>query len=458
MRVDLAFEGVAGQAELVRRGEVSSRELVETALDRVGRLDGELNAFGAVYAERALAEADRADQRRAAGQVRPLLGVPIAVKDEMDIGGEVTSRGTGAVVTRAREDSEIVKRLRAAGAIVVGKTTMPEVGLWPFTESITWGVTRNPWDTDRTPGGSSGGSAAAVAAGIVPAALAADGAGSIRIPAACCNLFGLKPHSGRVPRMPHYADENHWICFGALTHSVADGALMLDVLADGSFPPPQPPPRLRIAVSEAFPAGTRGRLTDETLAALHGTADLLRELGHEVVEADLPVGVRDGLLIVALMFAGIRELVGEFERPQRLEHRTRAMARPGRLVSDGMVERLLAAERRLAERVGRFFADYDVLLTPVMAEPAVPAGIMEGRGATATYLWSSAWVPFNVLWNSTGQPAASVPAGFTSTGLPLAVQLVGRPRAEATLLSLSAQIEEARPWSGRRPELTLPGT
>jgi amidase len=459
MATDLAFTGVAGQAELVRSGEVSSRELVETALDRIGRLDGELNAFGAVYAERALAEADRADQRRAAGQTRPLLGVPIAVKDEMDIGGEVTSRGTGAVVTRARDDSEVVKRLRAAGAIVVGKTTMPEVGLWPFTESITWGVTRNPWDTDRTPGGSSGGSAAAVAAGMVPAALAADGAGSIRIPAACCNLFGLKPHTGRVPRIPHYADDNHWICFGALTHSVADSALMLDVIADGRFPAPAPPPSpLRIAVSDAFPGGTRGRLSAETGAALHGTAELLRELGHEVVEADLPVGVKDGALLVALMLRGIRELVGEFERPQRLERRSRAMARPGNLISDGMLERLLRAERRLAERVGGLFADHDVLLTPVMSEPAVPAGIMEGRGAIATYLWATGWVPFNALWNSTGQPAASVPAGFSATGLPLAVQLVGRPHAEATLLSLSAQLEEARPWSGRRPALTVPGT
>jgi amidase len=455
MADDLAYAGVARQAELVRSGEVSSRELVETTLDRIGRLDGELNAFGAVYAERALAEADRADQRRAAGQTRPLLGVPIAVKDEMAIGGEITSRGTGAIVTRAPGDSEVVKRIRAAGAIVVGKTTMPEVGLWPFTESITWGVTRNPWDTDRTPGGSSGGSAAAVAAGMVPAALAADGAGSIRIPAACCNLFGLKSQSGRVPRTPHY-DDNHWICFGALTSSVADSALMLDVMADDRFGPPVPPPRLRIAVSEAFPAGTRGRLTDETLAALHGTAELLRELGHEVVEADLPVGVRDGLLIVGLMFRGIRELVGEMERPQRLERRTRAMARPGRLISDGTVERLLQAEQRLAERAGRLFADHDVLLTPMMSEPAVPAGIMEGRGALATYLWSTRWVPFNVLWNSTGQPAASVPAGFSAGGLPLAVQLVGRPHDEATLLSLAAQLEEARPWAGRRPP--VPGS
>jgi amidase len=226
---------------------------------------------------------------------------------------------------------------------------------------------------------------------------------------------------------------------------------MLDVLADGTFPPPEPPPRLRIAVSEAFPAGTRGRLTDETTAALHGTADLLRELGHDVVDADLPVGMRDGLLIVGLMFAGIRELVGEMERPQRLERRTRAMARPGKLIPESIVERLLRAEQRLAERVGRLFADHDVLLTPVMSEPAVPAGIMEGRGATATYLWSTSWVPFEALWNSTGQPAASVPAGFSANGLPLAVQIVGRPRDEATLLSLAAQLEEARPWSGRRP-------
>jgi amidase len=365
------FDGVAAQAELVRSGEVSARELVETALARIERLDRELNAFGAVYAERALAEADRADERRSRGETPPLLGVPVAVKDEIDIAGEVTSRGTGAIATKASADAEVVRRLRAAGAIVIGKTTMPEVGLWPFTESITWGVTRNPWDTERTPGGSSGGSAAAVAAGLVPAALAADGAGSIRIPAACCGLFGLKPQSGRVPRAPHDADGSHWICFGALTRSVADSALMLDVIADGEFAQVAPPPRLRIALSDAFPAGTRGRLDDEVRDALHGTADLLRSLGHEVVEADAGLGLRDGPVIVGLLFRGIHDLVGEIERPQRLERRTRALARPGALISDWMLERLLRAEGRLRERVGRLFADYDVLLTPVMSEPAV---------------------------------------------------------------------------------------
>ena len=455
--VDVAFEGVAGQAELVRRGQLSARELVELALERIGRLDPELNAFGAVYADRALAEADRADERRARGESAPLLGVPVAVKDEIDLAGEVTSRGTGAIRERAPADAEVVRRLREAGAIVVGKTTMPEIGLWPFTESITWGVTRNPWDTDRTPGGSSGGSGAAVAAGIVPTALAADGAGSIRIPAACCGLFGIKPHAGRVPRTPHDADGSHWICFGALTRSVLDSALMLDLLADGagfSDAARTPPGRLRIAVSDAFPAGTRGTLTADVRGALDGTAGLLRDLGHEVVEAETGLRPLDVPVIVGLMFRGIHELVGEIDAQQRLERRTRHLARPGALVSDRMLERLLDAERRLAERVGVLFRDHDVLLMPVMSEPAVPAGIMEGRGAIATYLWVTGWVPFNVLWNSTGQPAASVPAGFSADGLPLAVQLVGRPRDEATLLSLAAQIEHARPWAQHRPPVS----
>ena len=179
MSADLAYAGLARQAQLVREGEVSARELVELSLARIERFDPQLNAFAAVYAEQALAQA-------AAPRPGPLSGVPVAIKDEMDIAGEITSRGTGAITVAAERDAEVVKRLRDAGAIVIGKTKMPELGLWPFTESITWGVTRNPWDTDRTPGGSSGGSAAAVAAGLVPAAVAADGAGSIRIPAACC--------------------------------------------------------------------------------------------------------------------------------------------------------------------------------------------------------------------------------------------------------------------------------
>jgi amidase len=329
--------------------------------------------------------------------------------------------------------------------------------LWPFTESITWGVTRNPWDVERTPGGSSGGSGAAVAARLVPAALAVDGAGSIRIPAACCGLFGLKPQSGRVSRAPHDRDGSHWICCGVLTRSVLDTALVLDVIADsGTFSDvvdadPRP---LRIGVSDAFPAGTRGGLTDDVRGALDSTADLLRSLGHHVVAADVDFRVSDVPVIVGLMFRGIHDFVDEVERPQRLERRTRALARPGAVVSDRLLERLLRAENRIRDRVGGLFADHDALLMPVMSQPAVPAGIMEGRGATATYLWETGWVPFNVLWNSTGQPAASIPAGFSAGGLPLAVQLVGRPNDEATLLCVAAQLERTRPWADRRPPVS----
>jgi amidase len=453
---EVAFAGVAGQAELIERGEVSARELVELVLGRIERLDRELNAFAAVYAERALLEADQADARARAGERRPLLGIPLAVKDEIDIAGEITSYGTGAMVSKAPGDAEVVRRLRAAGAIVVGKTKMPEFGLWPFTESVTWGVTRNPWDPERTPGGSSGGSAAAVAAGIVPAALGADGAGSIRIPAACCGLFGLKPSRDRVPLTPHYPDST-WIVFGALTRSVQDAGVMLDVLGDDgqSFAAAAKtrPARLRIAVAPDFPPGTRGRLSDDVRAALDETATQLRSLGHTVIEGKVDLRARDVPVIVGLILRGVRDLVAPAERPQRLERRTRAFARPGALLSARTTERLLNAERAIAARLTAAFDDHDLLLTPVMSAPAVPAGIMEGRGATVTYLWETGWVPFTILWNITGQPAASVPAGLSAEGLPLAVQIVGRPGDERTVLALAAELEAERPWADRRPPI-----
>src|SRR3954452_8487009 len=196
---DLAFAGLERQARLVRSGELSSRELVATLLERITSLDPQLNAFRIVHAERALVEADQAQARLKGGDERPLLGVPVALKDEVDLAGELTTRGTDAFSDPAAADSEMVRRLREAGAIVVGKTLLPELAICGFTESATWGVTRNPWDRQRTPGGSSGGAAGAAAAGLVPIASASDGAGSIRIPAACCGLFGLKPQRGRVP-------------------------------------------------------------------------------------------------------------------------------------------------------------------------------------------------------------------------------------------------------------------
>src|SRR5919201_306843 len=230
-RDELAFADVARQAELVRAGEVSSRELVELFLGRIERLDPELNAFRRVMGERALVDAQQADARRGAGDERPLLGVPIAVKDVEDVTGEVTRFGTDAFTRPAAQDSELVRRLRAAGAVVIGKTNTPELAIMGDTEGPAFGITRNPWNTERSPGGSSGGTAAAVAAGLCAAGTASDGAGSIRIPASNCGLFGLKPQRGRVSLMP---DAEHWnglSVIGFETRTVADTALLLDAAA-----------------------------------------------------------------------------------------------------------------------------------------------------------------------------------------------------------------------------------
>src|SRR5271165_1664432 len=294
---DLAFAGIARQAELIATGEVSPRELVELYLGRIAGLDGRLNAFRVVFAERALLEADQAEARRAAGGERPLLGVPLAVKDDIDVAGELTTYGTNAVDEPARADAEVVRRLREAGAVIVGKTNVPELTLWPFTETATYGATRNPWDLQRAPGGSSGGSAAAV----VGAALGSDGAGSIRIPAAWCGLFGLKPQRGRVSMAPRARGWHGLSVNGVLTRRVADTALFHDVASGAvdsdsdSAPSPArsfaemastPPRGLRIAVSKRVPLGVISRLDPDAARALDETVGLLRSLGHEVTQGD----------------------------------------------------------------------------------------------------------------------------------------------------------------------------
>ncbi len=452
---DLAYAGLARQVDLVASGEVSARELVDSCLERIERLDPTINAFRVVFSERARTEADQADARRRGGDERSLLGVPVAIKDEVDIAGEVTALGTDAHGGPATADAEVIRRLREAGAIIVGKTNVPELTILPFTETATYGKTRNPWDLQRTPGGSSGGSGAAAAAGFVGAALGSDGAGSIRIPAGCCGLFGLKPQRHRIPLKAGASAWHGLTVMGPLTRGVADAAIFYDAVKDGgpSFAEAarRPPGRLRIAVSTKVPPPVVVPVAADQRRAVEETAQLLRSLGHDVVERDPDYG-KAFLGVLARYLRGIHDAAASMPHPERLARRTRGYARLGGLVPKAALERALAAEPADRARINAIFDDgIDVVLTPVFTREQLRIGEYEGRGTMWTLNGTGRWVPHLGTFNHTGQPAAAVPAGFGPSGLPLSVQLVGRPDDEPTLLSLAAQIEAERPWAQRRP-------
>lgn len=464
MDEDLCFAGVAGQAAAVADGAVSSRALVAGLLERIQRVDGRLDAFTAVAADRALAEATARDaQRRDRG---PLHGVPIAVKEELDVAGEVTTFGGRANRTPKAADGEVVRRLRAAGAVIIGKTNMPEFGQWPFTESGAHGMTRNPWDTGRSPGGSSGGTAAAVAAGLVPAAMGGDGGGSIRIPASFCGLFGLKPQRGRVTTAPA---EHLWWALGTagpLTRSVLDSALVYDVVRGASSgdrfragredtcfvdAARRRPGALRIGFTTR-PAVPGVRPAPEHVRAVRDTAQLLESLGHRVEEVR-PRFPDITTAFVPQFLGGVRAEAELVERPELLERRTRRALVAGRWVTRGVVEWAMRRGEQVAARSNEVFDSCDVLLTPVTPHRPPEVGVLDGVGFVGAALRSRPVIAYTALWNVAGNPAASVPAGFAADGLPLAVQLVGRTDDEATLLGLSAQLEEARPWAQARPAI-----
>jgi amidase len=466
---EIAFAGAARQAEMVRAGEVSPKELVQLSLDRIARLDPELNSFRKVFAEKALLEAEQAEARLKAGEERPLLGVPIAIKDEVDVAGEVNTHGTDGFTEPAKADCEMVRRLREAGAIVVGLTLLPEMAICGFSESATYGVTRNPWNPQRTPGGSSGGSGSAVAAGLVPIASAGDGAGSIRIPAASCGLFGLKPSRGRVPLDPNLEGWGGLAVEGCLSRSVLDTALWLDVVSGGSreaeapHPPERPfveaaktpPGKLKVAWSTKPPrAAAPPTVDDNAKGAVADAVTLLSGLGHDVSQRDPDWG-NIGNNITARFLGGVADTVKEVPHPERLESRTRGFGRLGSILPRSLYEKARNEGRASdAARVNAIFDDYDVLLMPVMGGTALPIRRWEGKGALQTVLGMSRFYPYCVPWNHLGNPAMAVPAGFSPEGMPLSIQVVGRRGEEATLLSLAAQLEAERPWAEARPPIS----
>jgi amidase len=452
-----AFPGLREQAQQLQAGEASSRELVAAALARAEETQSTLNAFRVICAEQALAEAEQAERRLAAGEERPLLGVPVAIKDDVDFTGHTTPFGCGGGRPAVR-DAEAVRRLREAGAIVIGKTHAPEVGLWHFTETPLHGATRNPWHSDHTPGGSSGGAAAAVAAGVVPAAIGSDGAGSIRIPAAWTGLVGLKPQRGRVSTWPDPESFNGLSCYGPLARSTGDAALLLDAVHGNvpadlhkPKPPAEPfsaaaarePGRLRVAVSFATPFGVPSAVHREHRAAIEGFAERLGDLGHEIVRADPDYGLA-GATLVARGEAAVEEwLCAHGEDRATLEPRTRTAARFGRMLQGLPLRLARGAEPSLRRRIGRVFERCDVVLTPTTAKPPPRIGALDGSGYWKTGNTASAICPFAFAWNVVGWPGISVPAGLTAKGLPIGAQLLGREGDETTLLSLASQVERA---------------
>ncbi|HLB80264.1 MAG TPA: amidase [Dongiaceae bacterium] len=460
-----------GLAALIAKKQVSAAEVLEAAIERVEAANPRLNAVvHKLY--------DEARRTIAAGlPAGPLAGVPYMLKDlYLLYRGAPVSNGSrlfdGFV---ADHDSTLTERLRAAGLVVMGKTNTPEFGLSATTEPAALGPARNPWDPTRSAGGSSGGAAAAVAAGMIPAAHATDGGGSIRIPAAHCGLFGLKPTRARNPAGPDVGEGWSGLgCGHALTRSVRDSAALLDAThgpAPGdpywAPPPARPyreeaatePGRLRIALTTAAPTGVP--VHPECVAAAEAAARLCADLGHVVEEAAPSFDA-------AAMSWAMRVIIASSLR-SAIDLRCRAL---GRELDDGDVERITAlwAEEGarytgadyvralvvihgIGRRFGAFFETYDLLLSPTVAQPPPPLGVLDMMSGDLEdyYAKLSALVPFTAQFNVTGCPAASLPLHWSADGLPIGVQFGARFGDEATLFRLAAQIERARPWDRRRP-------
>lgn len=457
--------GLEAQAEALASGGIGAVELTEATLAAADAGQARLNCFRVIRHEAVLAEAREAARRIESGERAPLLGVPVVIKDDTDLTGETTMFGCPGNFQAKAEDAELVKRLRAAGALIVGKTTTPELGQWPYTEGEAFGITRNPWDLSRTPGGSSGGTSAAVAAGIVAAGVGSDGAGSVRIPASWCGLVGLKPQRGRISTWPEAEAFNGLTCHGPIARSVADAALLLDVLT-GNHPselhkpvaPPVPfaeaaarePGKLRIAISLDPPfCGFPTSLDPSVRQRIETVAVALRGLGHTVETHQLKFGLV-GLGLVPRGTEGIAEWVEQMPDPELLDPRTREAASTGRKLRGLPLALARRAEGLLQSRIGEVFDSYDIVLTPTTARPPAEAGVLEGLSTTQTDKQMIADCPYAYPWNVLGWPGLSVPAGFVG-GVPVGAQLLGPEASEGLLLSLGAQLEQELGWTGEWP-------
>jgi amidase len=471
---ELAFLDATAQAELVRQKEVKPIELVEAAIARIERLNPVLNAVVTPMYDLA--------RQAATGKIPegPFTGVPFLLKDLLaEYAGVRLTEGSAYLQDYiSSHDSELVVRIKKAGLIICGKTNTPEWGALPTTEPLLFGPTRNPWDTNKTPGGSSGGAAAAVASGMVPMAHGNDGGGSIRMPAACCGVFGLKPTRARNPLGPKKGD-----IFGgipaehALTRSVRDSAALLDATSGPDIGDPYwAPPPARPFIEEVGAASGRLRIAFTTKArqgvdvhadcvrAVNEAALLCTELGHHVEESALDYDA-DSLArcFYRVWLGGSAWTADSWERetgrkitPDQVEPLTWALIEKGRQTNAGTY--LLAIEdlQKLARDIARLFTRWDVWLTPTLAEPPVALGTFDSRPDDPMYGFfrSGKFMPFTAMCNVTGQPAMSVPLYWNSENLPVGTQFIGRFGDEATLFRLAAQLEEARPWANRRPPVS----
>jgi aspartyl-tRNA(Asn)/glutamyl-tRNA(Gln) amidotransferase subunit A len=470
---DLCFTSAAELAQLIRRRALSPVEITRAVLDRIERLNGRLGAYVLVHGERAMEDARRAEQTMMAGQTLGALhGIPISIKDNLWTAGDRTTSGSRLLAKfGAPEDTPSVAALRAAGAIVVGRTNLPEFAWRGSTDNPLFGESRNPWDLTRTPGGSTGGGAAAVAAGLGPLALGSDGAGSIRIPASFCGLVGLKPTFGRVPMYPAAGGNELVAHVCPLTRTVRDAALMMNAIAryDRRDPFALPDDGVDyLAACDEPLAGTRGApvriawsadlgfapVESETREIVASAARAFEDIGVKVEEISPDLG--DPSWIMRTLYGGAHAGAHAARPPEqkaRMDPELVAYAEASASLSVAEYLKAVAARQAMVDVLRRFFERYDLLLTPTLCLPAFPLGSVGPRrvaGREVTHLGWTLCYPFNY----SGQPAISIPAGWTASGLPVGIQIVGRRLEDALVLRAAAALEMVRPWATRRPEVS----